>query len=249
MSPAQECLIALAAFVLFTCSAAATEPIPANDKSAASESESHEHGETKPGTSSADRITIPLDTIWSSGMPGTRAIDGLETDPSIGKAYVGKVINSLENIGRVSKLKRENAKPGFAVEGSGAVALLNAQLVLVTGNQPRQSFPAGTDISLVFFSFPAAMDVHIREVERRGNTIEIKYRVVGYVESHVTMELALIPLGKLPAGKYEVKLTQLRAVQRLNGHIYKLTKPPYYHKGVERLVANPFSFELLEATN
>lgn len=189
--------------------------------------------------------TIRLDRIWALDMEGTRNIHDLEKDRSIGEGYVDEIVRALIDIGHDLRRKQKPANPGFAVEGDGAIALQCAHAVLVDRTKPTDTITAGTDATLVFFSYLAGVDVQVREVEVRGNTIELKYRFIYYTQKILSTQFALIPLGKLAAGKYEVKLTQLPAVGGKGKKDYKEIVPPRHLTEAGQLVSQQFTFEVV----
>jgi hypothetical protein len=130
------------------------------------------------------------------------------------------------------------------VDGTGPIALRNAHAILVGGEQPHQALPANRVITLVFFSYMSGVDVPVQAVDLHDHLIDIRYRFVTYIERNLSMQLALIPLGKLSAGQYEVKVTQLPAGLGKNKHDYKVMEPPKYIKEAVPLVAQPFSFRV-----
>lgn len=160
--------------------------------------------------------TIPLGEIWAYKMPGARDIFDLDKKgkDKPGGGLVGSTLRSsmlrLDEV-RPEQLKAKNwARSGFAVSSSGRAALQATHAVFVTGEKPRNSFLPDEEITIVFFSEPAGGNhVRIQQVVRKGERIEIQYRLEPYLESYVSQSLALIPLGRLPIGKYHVEAHQL----------------------------------------
>jgi hypothetical protein len=161
---------------------------------------------------------IPLDQIWAYEMPGTLDVRELEPD-----RFGAKV----RNLGSEEQIKRSKESltfqimksmgvanrgvqvvPGFAVLGSGKEALRNAHTILVNGQKPRETFPANSKISLVFFSKVFGYYVHLDKVEREGTTITIKYFFVPHRETVTSTHFALIPLGELVAGEWQVDVAR-----------------------------------------
>lgn len=190
--------------------------------------------------------TIPLDEVFSLGMSGTKDIHALEKDGSVGKTCVDEIVDSLIKIGDASKSKHAVARAGFAVEGEGPIALRKTHAILVDGEKPRQSFASDKELTLVFFSYLAS-DVQIKDVEVQGHKIDIHYRFVTYLERNLSMQLALIPVGKLNAGIYEVRMSQSPAVQRVKNDQFTELKPPRLIKKANELISQPFSFEVLSS--
>jgi hypothetical protein len=216
-------------------------------------------------SSQDETVAIPLDEIWAYEMPGTRDIQELDRDLSAENPETDtstesgsqrdslwtSIANSLSADMPGSDWPREGqlARPGFAVVGTGREALRRTHAVLVNGEKPAESFELDTEISLAFFSYQTATYVHIQKVERRGNEIEIQYRFVGYGEKFVTAHLALIPLGKLLPGEYEVNMVQLPSrYQSLVDPSKSLPKSDHNLSREKelgrRFVSQPFSFSV-----
>jgi hypothetical protein len=160
---------------------------------------------------------IPLKEIWAYEMPGTRNVWELEPDKFGIKV---RNLGSEEQIKRhkesltyqivrhLVKTKRGVQPPGFAVLGSGKAALQEAHDVLVDGQKRLGTFPANTKISLAFFSKAFEYYVHLDKVEQHGNKITIRYFFVPHRESVSSAHFAVIPLGELRAGKWEVDVVR-----------------------------------------
>ncbi len=188
--------------------------------------------------------TIPLNRIWAVDMEGTRNIHELEKNGTLGERYVDEIVRALIDTGHDLRLKQKPANPGFVVAGDSVKALQRAHAVLVDREKPARSIAEGTDVALVFFMYSAGIDVQLRAVEVRGKTIELKYRFVNYVEKILSTQFALIPLGKLASGKYEVKLTQLPSVGGKSKTDYQEIVPPRYVQEAGQIISQPFTFEV-----
>jgi hypothetical protein len=106
------------------------------------------------------------------------------------------------------------ARPSFAVSGSGASAL-RAAIAVFSEGKPRTEFRPDEEISIVFFSEPSGQNhVRIASVKRQGERIVIEYRLEPYFHRSLSQSLALIPAGKLHAGKYQVEMRQLTRDQK-----------------------------------
>ncbi|MBA3484768.1 MAG: DUF1559 domain-containing protein [Pirellulales bacterium] len=92
----------------------------------------------------------------------------------------------------------------------------------------------------MFFSYPAAYHLRLTKVERDGESITVRYRYQPHWSAESTVHFALIPLGRLPARKYNVKFEQDPMEQK------------YQDAGFLRVwqerktVALPFSFTIYE---
>jgi hypothetical protein len=160
-------------------------------------------------------VSIPLDRIWGFDMPGTQDIRDLEPDK------FGEHAKSLPTDQQISLLHESHlgqiqaglskhtalAEPGFAVLGIAAEALQGAYDVLVQEKTPPH-LHATNKISLVFFSHLCAQYVRLSSIQRHGNTIDIRYQFIPHRETTATVQLALLPIGFVPAGHYGVEIVQ-----------------------------------------
>jgi hypothetical protein len=177
-------------------------------------------------------VVIPLDAIWANDMPGTRDIDTLVQEPPL--TYLIR-----QAIGFAPKVK---AKPAFAVRGMGLDALGEAHEVLVGKQRRRGTLPSGADISIVFFAHETGPYVHLQKVERQGNNIDIQYHFIPHDSKETMRYVALIPLGKLNAGAYRVKINKSPMEQKY----LDLGFRPVSDADSSRIVSRPFSFTVSE---
>lgn len=147
-------------------------------------------------------VVIPLDEIWAWGMPGTRDVQELPA--------ARKDDNLVRSIRRALKpvLNRKQARPGFVVSGIGDEALRRAHDIIVGKEDVKDEFARGTDLSAVFFAYQSPFFVELEKVERNEREISIDYRFVPHESGVTTEHFALIPFGKLPSGKYVVRVEQ-----------------------------------------
>lgn len=154
------------------------------------------------GESEGPLVEIPLDQIWALDMPGTKNAQKLAADDS---AKIRRVL-----VNRAAE--RVKVGPCFLVTGEGKEATSNAAKVIVDGKSPAKTLPADKDLSLVFYSFFAPGYVHIQSVHRSGSKVAVIYQVVTHRTLSATVHFAVIPLGKLPAGKVTIETIELPSV-------------------------------------
>ena len=163
----------------------------------------HANGETgdqKP-------TTIPLDQIWAYDMPGTRGVGGLDAAKEPTGVTSQPIVNQIVTFLASRHAKEgENVGPAFIVRGTGRKALDNAKTVLTGTVKPESIFPSETDLTLFFYSVIGAPYVHIASVEKSEHMITVKYRFVLHNTRDDSLHFALIPLGQLREGKYEIKI-------------------------------------------
>jgi len=217
-------------------------------------------------------VEIPLEQI--SAFPGSPG------SPRIGSEVLENALNEFQRdwdpmLTEIYETlffwepKGVNMPPGFAVVGTNLDLKAVQQMhdVLVEKQSPRHSFQAGSEITLVFFSYKPAPSTQLHRVDRAGNRIEIRYR---FVPSHSGSSIhfriapgffALIPLGKLEAGEYHVNVMksalirtfyspdyvpehpgQDRIIQATNDIVYK----PISREEARKMVCTPFSFTVEE---
>jgi hypothetical protein len=154
-------------------------------------------------------ITIPLEKVWSTNQKREWALDEPVT------RYIGELVEGDPNAEvLVREIRKEldsgsiqaKADPAFAVEGTDLEALKKAHAVLV-GKQPRPTaLPKGREISIAFFSLYSPYYMSVTDIKKRGNTILIRYEYIPHSNTIQSRLFALIPLGKLPEGHYQVKI-------------------------------------------
>jgi hypothetical protein len=194
-----------------------------------------------PADDESKTVTIPLDQIWAYDMPGTRDTGQLEPNKpaKLGSGpLVGEILRALA----VTPAEGKEARPGFAVLGTGLEAIREAHAVLVDNSKPRQAFPTGGEVSVVFFSYEAGSYVYLNRVERGGNVVEIYYRFVPHRTMNLTSHFAIIPLGALPAGKIYVKILQSPLEQEYTIQGFR----PVTDAVSRQIVCRSFSFSVVQ---
>jgi len=217
-------------------------------------SNSSEQAGEKQTADDKESVEIPLSEIWAYNMPGTRDVQDLEPEvkaaierlKTLPREEMEKQFRRLLEDSLVWQIRKplhqrsKQAVSGFAVS-SPEPELLQAVRDVLTGKEKRtDSFAAGSDITVVFFSRLSGTLVHIDHVERRGNTVEIQYRVVPHLDLYLSEHFALIPLGKLPSGFYQVKVVQGPMEQKYLDYGYKQGTPAQAAK----FVSQSFTFEV-----
>jgi len=214
----------------------------------------------EPPKEQAGTVTIPLDQVSGIGPRGLRA---LEPDLLIYRDTPEKweKYSTPEGIAEIKRLsakslvlpiekamqdlprgKDATVGPGFAVRGSGRTALPGTYDVLVKGDKPEDRFPAGTEVSVVFYA-RSGPPLRFDRIERSGNAIEIRYMLISQGLAYSRWHLSLIPLGKLPPGTYHVDMN--RATE--NESSFNQRGFPPIKSGVEtNYVCRPFSFSIID---
>jgi hypothetical protein len=185
---------------------------------------------------------IPLDKIWAWQMPGTLDVATLEKDKPPSFAYGPLVRDILRVLGDAPE-EGKPAREAFAVQGTGLDALREAHAVLVQKKKPQNTFPAGSEISVVFFSYSSGSYVHLEKVQRRDNVIEIRYRFVPHKTAELTEHIAIAPLGPSPAGEFQVAVIQSPMDERFVKGGFRPVDPAV----ARQLVSGSFRFSVEEA--
>lgn len=184
---------------------------------------------------SKNAVDIPLAGIWAHMMPGTKRIHDLEKNVPVDDTLMAK-------IGRIlSKKKKQKTDPSFAVEKTGLEGLGNAYAVF-SGEMKRPiSLSKDNEISVVFFTHPSNYYVHLSRVVLDGSTIRVEYRLVPHLSQDATKHFALIPIGKLPKGKYKVDVFSEPIEKKLLGG--GLREPDAQKKAT--IASSSFEFEVI----
>ncbi len=189
--------------------------------------------------------TIPLKDIWAWDMPGTKNVRDLEPEvfgPDLSSQPID--VQQKRNRGSLVLQIHEHLSTlddaGFAVAGNARDALKDIYSVLIEQKKTAASFSPSSDITLFFFSHMCAAYVRVDHVERKRNTIEIFYRYVPHSGKELTWHFALIPVGQLPPGNYQVTMTQLPVDMSL---MHETTSEVDKKIG-NKFVCKPFSFSI-----
>jgi len=216
-------------------------------------------------------VEIPLEQISAfPGMQGALQIGGEQLKNSLDEFRRDwePMLTEIYEILPQWAPKGENLQPGFAVAGTELEAVRQVHAVLVEKQPPRQSFQAGSEITLVFFSYVAGSRARLHRVDRVGNRVEIRCRFtalrsgrsIAWARDMPGM-FALIPLGKLEAGEYHVNVVksawerkiispdyvpETRMQKIIVQDISNLKYEPISREEARKMVCNPFSFTVEE---
>lgn len=195
-------------------------------------------------TSAEDSEPIPLERVWAYQMPGTLNVRDLEARPERTDAIDGiKEHTNQSNVSKILKVLNrrpddgETAGPAFVVLGNGKTALKNAADILSREEKASTVFPPGEDLSLVFFSHSCGRYVRLVAVEQSPGLIVAKYQFVSHATTNMSRHFAIIPLGALSEGGYQVKIEQVEPVDQQGKSAAPIHEP-------QRLVCGSFSFRV-----
>ncbi len=185
-------------------------------------------------------LEIPRNQIWGYEIPGTRPLK-FGRWSSTGK-HISAESPLVEEIFRSLDIIKYDLSsgPSFVVEGTGIDALKNAHAICIKKRKSENMFSSEKELSAFFFSHPAGRYVRIIDVVRHGKEIVIQYRFEPHLDAGLSSHFALIPLGTLLPGKYEIKIIQLpMETQFQNIGVFSLTQ-----KDVERIVCKSSRFTI-----
>lgn len=174
---------------------------------------------------------IPLKNVWALNMPGTRDIrDLLEADGERSKLDI--IVQALKD--------RRDIGSAFAVEGTGTEALNRIYNIVTQQKSISDSLPSG-EVSVAFFTKYTRYYVRISEVTvGPKNNIQIVFELLPHREEQRTLYLALIPLGKLPAGKYDIAIAPKPIAKEFIEDGFKGAKS----EEVEQTVSSSFTLKI-----
>ncbi len=96
-------------------------------------------------------------------------------------------------------------------------------------------------MTLVFFSQEFNCYVRLQSVERQADVITVKYVFVPHKTKELTDHFALIPIGKLPKGKWRVEIVQSPMEQKYKDAGFKEVSA----KIAGQVVCGSFTFEIV----
>lgn len=143
-------------------------------------------------------VEIPISSVWALHMEGTRDIRELESP--VEESRVSKLLEELS--------RTWQGEEGIAVQGEGREALDEVCLTF-TKKLPRNQVHSDQPVSLVFYTAAVGYYIHLQDIKRVGNKFTIRYRFEPHQTRDLRLYMALIPVGRLPTGKYAVKIENL----------------------------------------
>ena len=192
------------------------------------------------------RREIPLKSIWAANMPNSRNIRELEPRTEGDNRRFGPLMHTIYRTMQGGRSGDgwggPDAGPGFPVPGAD-IAALNAAYDIFVGKNDRPTTVSAGDVSIVFFARKSGLYCYLEKVARKGNMITLTYRFHAHRTGDVSNHFALIPLGSLEPGKYEVRHVQLPVAHppTEEGIVYT---PPIEGERLNRTVSEPYSFEV-----
>ena len=162
---------------------------------------------------------IPLKKIWATQIPGTLNIHLLEQDYFESTArkpseQEGSLCHQMFMTILDQFDENQPTAPGFAVAGTGYVALAAAKEIVVEQDKiPSQTFSAGTEVTLFFFTGISRLGLQLKDVRQSKGTVTLRYHYPwfnpqGPIDAMSKVYFALIPLGKPSAGNIVVNIVE-----------------------------------------
>jgi len=177
-------------------------------------------------------ITIPLETIWGYYLPGTKDIYELEGDKFKGMSGRERMKHSLVDnslwrlSGRFRPPEGGVAKGALVVAGENLDALKQANAFFNDAKTRPSELPADTDLTLVFFCSIGNPSVLLDKVQKKNDEVVMKYHFHLTRTRTAKEYIALIPIGKFPAGTIKIKIERL-ADTTIPGAPPPPPSPPY----------------------
>ncbi|MAT70332.1 MAG: hypothetical protein CMJ58_12505 [Planctomycetaceae bacterium] len=182
-----------------------------------------------------DTREIPLKRVWALDMPGTQSVRRID--------WVRPQDSMVDPIrAKLRKSKLSQLPPGFVVRGTGREALKNVYRVLVRGEDPLASHSDANELSIVFLARLSSRYVHLKEVKvsTSDHKVCLTYTLVTHETQELTEHFAIIPVGVLPEGRYEVSFS-LATPKELSG-----IEAKKYREYASRVVPKGFSFAIAD---
>lgn len=235
---------------LFVCSlplvAGCTEQEGSAEKAAAEGN----HAKAEPAV---EVVEIPLEKMWAWNMldiPDVRQLEP-ENDTQLlpGETWqeAHKRLVSTD-VQRIRDLLRSKVPlgSGFAVAGEGQDALTAVKEFLEKPSPRAQRFSADENITLFFAATRLQGLCSIKKVERRNSAILLSCDppvvAANFALTRSRSCFALIPLGKLPPGIYETKVSFLQIRNRASEQLGF----EYVAENIDGKVSTDFHFEVVE---
>lgn len=184
------------------------------------------------GPPAAEKVVeIPIKTIWGYRIAGTQDLSVFRS-PDTDEPLVGKVLLEIRHSWGHSE--------GMAVGGEGREALEDLHHKRVEMRE-RSEVSAEAPVSLAFYTRGIGWHIELEKVVRQGNIFAIQYRPIPNQAAMSDSHLALIPVGKLPPGKYRVNVAQLPMEAEYEDQ--GLRQPP---RNLRERISDSFTFVVIK---
>ena len=97
----------------------------------------------------------------------------------------------------------------YVAKGNIQKALSTLKDILIEQKRPRRSFSKRDSVNIIIFrgALPTLGKIEVTKFVSKGNTFEVYAKYIDFPELDIPSQpAAIIPLGKLPSGKYSVDL-------------------------------------------
>lgn len=164
-----------------------------------------------------ESMEIPLGDMWGIEIEGTKSPGKFiptrpilqladETNDKLAHYAIHEWVKQQPTAAIHRNLScRTEFGPGFVVGSVDTAALLSAKVILCDGAEPSDTFSTNHALTLILYT--GSIDIFdLKPVKRKGNRIEVEYETPDnpFPTLAITPRFAMIPLGKLPRGTYEV---------------------------------------------
>jgi hypothetical protein len=159
-------------------------------------------------------VTIPPTAMWSIRDPAMTPFRSMYPAPDPQAPEPPDLCGDIEKVLDPFSGK-DRPKSAFIVIGSPKEALLRAHGVIADKMPMQMQFTTTEPLTLVFMSYSGfhmslkPVELRLNQTNGSGNEIEVDYFVKMKGTGDMENYFALIPLGKLPEGTYQVIVKQV----------------------------------------
>jgi hypothetical protein len=159
----------------------------------------------KPTTATvlAEKVTIPLSSIFAYRMPHTQSIEGTDFKEAEASS-IRTIQDSLNGYG--------NKDTVFLVTGDIRAAILEAAKVFAGSAEPRELFFPTDFVWAVFYARSGSTYVQVISVADEGKEVQLIFQQTTHSSANSTSHLAFIPIGKRPPGDLRISVREAPAI-------------------------------------
>ena len=148
---------------------------------------------------------VPLEQVWAYRMPATKDIAELDDDES----YGGLTEKIRRRLSKLSRVRNKVPRSCLVLAGTPEQAVEKAYELLSSDDDVSPESITGDRFYLFFFTHNVGSYVHLHEISMAKKTIAVTFVFQPHSTRNITTHYALIPLGKLHPGQYEVQISQV----------------------------------------
>lgn len=194
---------------------------------------------------------IPTDSVWGYGFQSAKDLRSLNPDSygrpvdgiSPGEVHRRFLTSDVLRLSRHFQSKslqidKPNSCPCWVVVGDGEEALNQAVAVLLEKTPQPAILPSDRPLTLVFASPGTSYAFRLVDINWECKRLIIRYAYTHRQNLSMSAPIALVPLGKLPTGKYKVIFKPIEIDPS------ELEKDPWHANRIKQPRFLPGKFEL-----